>query len=182
MAASISTEPQSECTYPSECADRRDGRYLTAAYWLTTDDSNRISTSALSDRLDVTPATVTEMFGRLDASGFVDYTKHAGIRLTDRGMAIGRELAWRQCIVRRFFAIELDFRLDADSGYRFGYVLSGDEIETLRRLIGSSPEDTCHNNATHGNNRLGVVDDTTKYSSVCKSSLTRSHAVVRSDE
>jgi hypothetical protein len=37
------------------------------------------------------------MFGRLDASGFVDYTKHAGIRLTDRGMAIGRELAWRQC-------------------------------------------------------------------------------------
>ncbi|MCD2199599.1 metal-dependent transcriptional regulator [Halobacterium sp. KA-4] len=142
MAATTQTATRCGCERPRDCVDRRSGRYLTAVYWLAADDT-RVATGAVSDRLGVTPATVTEMFDQLAAAALVDYEKHAGVRLTERGRTVASELAWRQCVVRTFFAAELDLESGADEGYQFGYVLPAGGVETLRGFVDHPRDDCC---------------------------------------
>ena len=122
------------CTDPGDCVDRRVGRYLTAVHWFA-DEGERVRTGTVSDRLGVTPATVTEMFERLADAGFVDYEKRAGVTPTDRGTDVARELAWRQCVVRRFADTVLGVDVSAGDGYRFGYVLPEHGVEELQTLV-----------------------------------------------
>jgi|AntRauMinimDraft_4_1070384.scaffolds.fasta_scaffold00139_31 DtxR family Mn-dependent transcriptional regulator len=140
MAASTPTATRCGCTDPEDCVDRRVGRYLTAVHWLA--GRGRVRTGAVSDRLGVTPATVTEMFERLADAGLVDYEKRAGVTPTDRGAAVARELAWRQCVVRTFAERVLGVDVGAGDGYRFGYVLPTGGVEELRALV-DDREDCC---------------------------------------
>jgi len=144
MAATTPTATRCGCARPRDCVDRRTGRYLTAVYWLAAgEDRSRVSTGAVSDRLGVTPATVTETFAELAAADLLDYEKHAGVRLTERGRAVAGELAYRQCVVRTFFAAELGVEFGADEGYQFGYVLPESGVETLRARVDHAPGDCC---------------------------------------
>jgi DtxR family Mn-dependent transcriptional regulator len=136
MAATTPTATRCGCIDPGDCVDRRAGRYLTTIYWLGGDDHQRVRTSEVSDRLAVAPASVTEMFESLAADALVDYEKRAGVTLTERGATVASELAYRQCVVRTFFAAELDYEFGADAGYRFGYTIPGDGVEELRALVG----------------------------------------------
>lgn len=75
------------------------------------------------------------MLGRLDDDSFVEYEKYRGAELTERGDTIARELAWRQCTVRVFFATQFGFEIDAHTAYQIGYILPTDGIERLRELV-----------------------------------------------
>jgi len=134
MAASTRSGTRCGCTDPEDCVDRRVGRYLTAVYRLV-DGRGRVRTGAVSDRLGVAPATVTEMFERLADAGLVDYEKRVGVAPTDRGAAVARELAWRQCVVRTFAETVLGVDVSAGDGYRFGYVLPERGVEELCDLV-----------------------------------------------
>jgi DtxR family Mn-dependent transcriptional regulator len=149
MAARTPTATRCECTHPDDCVEQRAGRYLTAIHWLGDRSGVRVRTGDVSDRVGVTPATVTEAFERLAADALVDYEKGAGVVLTDRGARIARELAWRQCVVRAFFATELGVEYGAGDGYRFGYALSEAGIEGLRRLVDVPPEQCCQDYGEH---------------------------------
>lgn len=143
MAATTLTATRCGCSHPGDCVDRRAGRYLTAVYWLADGGRERVSTGAVSDRLGVAPASVTGMFERLAAQALVDYEPHDGVALTERGATVASELAWRQCVVRAFFAAELGLEYGAEDGYRFGYALPGDGVESLRALVDHAPEYCC---------------------------------------
>lgn len=147
MAASTRTATRCGCTDPEDCVDRRVGRYLTAVHWLA-GPRERVRTGAVSDHLGVSPATVTEMFERLAAAGLVDYEKRAGVAPTDRGAAVARELAWRQCVVSTFAESVLGVDMDAGDGYRFGYVLPAHGVEELCALV--DEEDCCAQDAATG--------------------------------
>jgi DtxR family Mn-dependent transcriptional regulator len=142
MAARTPTATHFGCTRPDDCVEQRAGRYLTAIHWLGDESDVRVRTGAVSDRVGVTPATVTEAFERLAADALVDYEKGAGVVLTDRGAQIARALARRQCVVRAFFATELGVEYGPGDGYRFGYALSEDGVEALRRLV-DFPAEQC---------------------------------------
>lgn len=47
----------------------------------------------IAGRMGVKPPSVVEMLRRLEEAGFVDYEKHGGITLTNKGMEIGRSTA-----------------------------------------------------------------------------------------
>jgi Mn-dependent DtxR family transcriptional regulator len=141
MVAESHTGARCECTRPSTCVDRRRGRYLRAVLLVTLDRDRRVRTGEVSDRLGVSPASVTGMFERLAADGLVDYEKHRGVELTRRGQEVARELVRRQCVVRTFFDAELDVSLPAETGYRMGYVLSDVGIERLRERVGTHVDD-----------------------------------------
>lgn len=148
MAASTTTATRCGCTDPADCVDRRVGRYLTAVHWLA-GERDRVRTGAVSDHLDVTPATVTEMFERLADAGLVDYQKRAGVTPTDRGAAVASELAWRQCVVRSFAETVLGVDVGAGDGYRFGYVLPAGGVEELCDLV-DDREGCCDRDETGG--------------------------------
>jgi DtxR family Mn-dependent transcriptional regulator len=148
MAASTPTATRCDCTDPEDCVDRRIGRYLTAVHWLG-GEQGRVRTGAVSDHLGVTPATVTEMFERLADAGLVDYEKRKGVTPTDRGAAVARELAWRQCVVRSFAETVLGVDVGAGDGYRFGYVLPGGGVEELCDLV-DDRDGCCERDASRG--------------------------------
>ena len=58
--------------------------YLEVIYNIT-EEGRRAKTNDISIRLDVKPASVTEMLQRLDKEGLVFYKKYDGVTLTKRG-------------------------------------------------------------------------------------------------
>ncbi|GAB3685080.1 metal-dependent transcriptional regulator [Salinarchaeum chitinilyticum] len=143
MAAGTRTATTCECRHPETCVDRQVGRYLVAIYWAALDGDGRARTGDVSDRVDVSPATVTETFERLANDGFVDYEKHRGVELTERGVVVASDLAGRACTVSRFFESELDVAIPATAGYRIGYVLPEEAIDRLDALV-PEPSACCH--------------------------------------
>ncbi|WP_435075203.1 metal-dependent transcriptional regulator [Halorubrum sp. HHNYT27] len=130
------------CARPTACVGRNGGLYLVAVRRVGTDRDDRIRTGEVSDRLDVAPSSVTEMFDRLAAAGLLRYEKRAGVALTDRGRAVALELERRQCAVRTFFRRRTGFDMPLEAGYRIGYVLPDEAIDRLRALVDETPN-TC---------------------------------------
>jgi DtxR family Mn-dependent transcriptional regulator len=51
-----------------------------------------VSTSAIADRLGVSPASVTSMIKRLSEQGFVTYQRYQGVALTEQGELLALEV------------------------------------------------------------------------------------------
>lgn len=57
----------------------------------------------ISNYLNVSSPSVTKMIQRLDESGYLDYEKYRGIRLTDDGVKIAKSIHNRHEILAEFF-------------------------------------------------------------------------------
>ena len=57
----------------------------------------------ISNYLNVSSPSVTKMIQRLDESGYLDYEKYRGIRLTDDGIKIAKSIHNRHEILAQFF-------------------------------------------------------------------------------
>jgi DtxR family Mn-dependent transcriptional regulator len=123
--------------------DRTAGRYALAIYWLAEGNGSRVTTGELREYLEVTPASVTEMVGKLDESGLVDHEKYAGVRLTEAGRGVATRLAWRFCVVSNFFTTVLETELDDADSYAIGYTLPDNGVERLHELIDHPCIDRC---------------------------------------
>ncbi len=75
--------------------------YLEALYTLT-QDGKRASTTEISKRLDIAPASVTEMLKKLAESGHVNYSPYQGVTLTPRGFEIAQKMARKHRLLERF--------------------------------------------------------------------------------
>ncbi|WP_128906046.1 metal-dependent transcriptional regulator [Halorubrum amylolyticum] len=131
-----------DCARPTACVDQNGGLYLVAIRRIGTGRDGRVRTGEVSDRLDVAPPSVTEMFDRLAAAGFLRYEKRTGVVLTDRGREVALELERRQCVVRTFFRCRTGFDMPLEVGYRIGYILPDGAIDRLGVLVDETPT-TC---------------------------------------
>jgi len=75
--------------------------YLEALYTLTK-DGETASTTAISKRLKVAPASVTEMLGKLSDEGYVNYQPYQGVTLTSKGFKIAEKMARKHRLLERF--------------------------------------------------------------------------------
>jgi DtxR family Mn-dependent transcriptional regulator len=75
--------------------------YLEALYSLT-QDGNAASTSAISKRLKIAPASVTEMLRKLADTGYVDYSPYQGVTLTRKGFEIAEKMTRKHRLLERF--------------------------------------------------------------------------------
>ena len=106
--------------------------YLKAIYEIE-QDSGRVTTNALAERMVVKPASVTGMIKKL-AEGkprLVDYERHRGVSLTPAGRRIALE------VIRHHRLIEL--YLQQSLGYAWDEV--HDEAEKLEHVISEEFED-----------------------------------------
>jgi DtxR family transcriptional regulator, Mn-dependent transcriptional regulator len=65
--------------------------YLKGIYALS-QHTETVSTSAIADRLGVSPASVTSMIKRLSDQGFVTYQRYQGVALTEQGEVLALEV------------------------------------------------------------------------------------------
>ena len=91
--------------------------YLKAIYTLERDagddeELERISTSAIAERLDVTSPTVTSMLDKLEERGLVDREKYKGVRLTPEGETVAIEVLRHHRLIEAFLADHLDYEWD----------------------------------------------------------------------
>lgn len=91
-------------------------QYLKAIYLAQRIDDGPAATGTLADLLEVSPASVNEMIGKLETRGFVEHEKYQGATLTDEGLTRAHHALQTYCIIERFLANVLeveDFRNEA---------------------------------------------------------------------
>jgi DtxR family Mn-dependent transcriptional regulator len=119
------------------------GWYLLTVSRLSSREERWVRTGELADRLDIAPASVTEMAGRLAEGSFLEYEPYAGVEVTPRGERIAESLAWRQCVVTSFFDRILSYDIDGYTAYRIGYTVPEGGIRRLREWFDNPCPDTC---------------------------------------
>lgn len=75
--------------------------YLEALYTLT-QDNKTATTSNISKRLNITPASVTEMLRKLAGAGYVNYSRYQGVTLTAKGYEIAEKMTRKHRLLERF--------------------------------------------------------------------------------
>lgn len=81
--------------------------YIKAIFQLGKDEP--VQTSSLAERLDVRPASVSNMLRRLASLGFIDYVPYRGARLTAEGEQLARRMVRRHRLIERFLTEVLDY-------------------------------------------------------------------------
>ncbi|WP_096391333.1 metal-dependent transcriptional regulator [Halopenitus persicus] len=115
--------------------ERSTARYLLAVSTASASGSDRITTGELTERLNVTPASVTEMVSKLADRGLLDHEKYTGVRLTDEGRALASEAGWRFCVVSTFFDSVVEAPIDDESAFDIGVTLPADGVFRLHDLV-----------------------------------------------
>lgn len=75
--------------------------YLEALYNLCQDGA-AASTSEIARRLNISPASVTEMLKKLALKGYVDYLPYQGVTLTPDGVEMASRMVRRHRLLERF--------------------------------------------------------------------------------
>ena len=112
------------------------GAYLEAI-WVSA-GMGTVSTKEVSDRLSVSPASVTNMFARLQEKGLIHYERHRGSSLTGRGRTEALKLVRRRRLIETFLIEHLGYsREEIQEGTRRdGHLDSEKFMERLAELLG----------------------------------------------
>lgn len=96
-----------------------------------------VQTSSLAERLDVRPASVSNMMRRLASLGFVEYAPYRGARLTAEGQQLARRMVRRHRLIERFLTEVLDFPWDEvhAEAERLEHAVSPRFVEAIDRLL-----------------------------------------------
>jgi DtxR family Mn-dependent transcriptional regulator len=86
--------------------------YAKAIYALELHRQGPITTSALAERLQVAPSSVTAMLKRLDELGLVTYEPHHGVTLTGSGKKVALEVIRHHRLIEAFLADALEMPWD----------------------------------------------------------------------
>jgi len=75
--------------------------YLEALYILAR-NGEKVTTTRISEYLNIAPASVTEMLKKLAEKGYADYSPYQGATLTDKGLEIGKKMSRKHRLLERF--------------------------------------------------------------------------------
>lgn len=93
--------------------------------------------SDIAEALEIQPPSVTHMLQRLDEEGYVEYEKYRGVTLTEKGEAVGRDIAERHrdlTTLLELLGVEDDERIFRDvEGIE--HYLSPQSMERIRALV-----------------------------------------------
>ena len=108
--------------------------YAKTIYALESEASDRVavSTTALAERLGVTPASASAMMRKLGELGLVDHVPYKGVRLTPSGIRLALEVLRHHRLLELYLAEALDVpwdRVHAEAEV-LEHILS-DELEEL---------------------------------------------------
>ena len=110
-------------------------QYLKAIYLVQRVEDGPAATGDLADALEVSPASVNEMVGKLEERGLVDHEKYKGATLTDEGIARAEEALQTYCIIERFLFNVLDVEEFREEATALEAVIDDTVAERLDTII-----------------------------------------------
>jgi DtxR family Mn-dependent transcriptional regulator len=106
--------------------------YAKAIYQIGERVGGAVSTNALAERLDVTPASASGMVRKLDDLGLVEHVPYKGVQLTAKGVRVALEVLRHHRLLELYLAETLGLPWDRvhDEAEVLEHVLS-EELEAL---------------------------------------------------
>jgi DtxR family transcriptional regulator, Mn-dependent transcriptional regulator len=117
--------------------------YLKTIYALGEEVGGPVATTALADRLDVTPGSVSAMVRKLDELGLAAHTPYHGVRLTEEGRRAALEVVRHHRLLELFLAEVLEVpwdRVHAEAEV-LEHVLSTELEQTIAAKLGDPTRD-----------------------------------------
>ena len=109
--------------------------YVELIYVLERDHSP-VHTNDVAHALQVSPASVTEMFQKLCDEGYIDYQRYAGVTLTKKGRIIARKTLKRHDVLRDFLQIlGVDEQIANEDACRIEHVVHPETMQRLRKFV-----------------------------------------------
>jgi len=117
--------------------------YAKAIYQLGERYGGAVSTNALAERLDVTPASASGMVRKLDELGLVEHVPYKGVRLTDAGARLALEILRHHRLLELYLAEALGVPWDRvhDEAEVLEHVLSEDLEALIADKLGHPTRD-----------------------------------------
>src|SRR4030042_2843808 len=116
--------------------------YLKAIYGQSR-NGDLVSTTEISQKLDVAPASVTEMLKKLSADGYIKYSPYHGSTLTEKGLQEAQKVTRKHRLLEPFLYDVLNIGKDKvhKEACQMEHALSDEAEESLCRLL--KHPDTC---------------------------------------
>ncbi len=114
--------------------------YLKAIFSLAGPEQERVTTTALTDRLGVAPASITNMLQKLASSSppLVEYERHKGVRLSTAGRRRALEIVRHHRLLEAFLYEVLDYPIEEvhDEAERLEHFISERFEERIAAKLG----------------------------------------------
>jgi DtxR family Mn-dependent transcriptional regulator len=119
------------------------GDYLKAVWELAGESGGAASTKGVAARLSVSPASVSNMFARLQEMGLVSYERYRGATLTEKGREEALRLVRRHRLIETFLLEHLgyDWQEVHEEAERLEHAVSDGFTERLAELLGHPDHD-----------------------------------------
>ncbi len=113
--------------------------YLETILYLIRKNQGPAKTKQISEELNVSPPSVTEMIKKLNSSGLVEYTPYQGVELTEKGTDQAVRIKRKHQVLEAFLADVLDFdRKEAHKeACELEHAVSDAVLERLYEFLGS---------------------------------------------
>ncbi|MFB6186090.1 MAG: metal-dependent transcriptional regulator [Halobacteriaceae archaeon] len=115
-------------------------KYLKVIYIVQQQNNGAASTGELADRLNVSPASVNEMIGKLEERDLVDHEKYKGVTLTEDGIKRARDALQTYCILERFLCNVLNVDEFQKEARQLEPVIDETVAERLDMIIDREPQ------------------------------------------
>jgi DtxR family transcriptional regulator, Mn-dependent transcriptional regulator len=119
------------------------GDYLKAIWSLARGEGGTVATSAIAERLGVSPASVSGMIVRLQERGWVTHERYRGVRLTRSGDREALRLVRRHRLIETFLIEYLGYAWDEvhDEAEALEHAISDRFTERLAARLGHPSHD-----------------------------------------
>lgn len=104
-----------------------------------------VHTSAIADRLKVSPASVTSMVKKLSGLGYLTYTRYQGVELTESGTEVALEVIRHHRLLELYLHHSLGIPWDRvhDEAEVLEHAISEDVEDAIAKILGNPTHD-CH--------------------------------------
>lgn len=117
--------------------------YLKAIYKITESEGKSASTNAIAAAMNTAAASVTDMIGRLDKKGFVNYVKSKGATLSPEGEIAAKSLVRKHRLWEVFLCEKMGYAWDEchELAEELEHIQSDDLINRLDVFLGKPQYD-----------------------------------------
>ena len=111
--------------------------YLKNIYKLSSNEG-KVTTSSLSEKLQISPASVSEMIKKLAEEGTLTHTPYKGVELTEEGKLLALRIIRKHRLWEMFLVKVLHFGWDEidDEAERFEHIMSDKMEEKIDHVLG----------------------------------------------
>ncbi len=112
--------------------------YLKAIYSLNTGVDCRASNQLIAERLDVNPASVTDMLRKLDEKRLIDYNRADGAKLTKEGLKQAIKTIRKHRLWETFLVNRMNFKWDEvhEVAEQLEHIQSDKLLDELDKMLG----------------------------------------------